>query len=101
MSSDAGYFMYVVRCSDGTLYTGYARDVEARVQAHNDGRGAKYTRARRPVVLEAFGCFSTKHDAMSAEAHFKMLTRSQKEDILASCDSKEAFVCVLEKLIGK
>jgi putative endonuclease len=45
------HFVYIVRCADGTLYTGYTRDVERRIAAHNRGRGAKYTSGRRPVVL--------------------------------------------------
>ena len=47
----AGWYVYIVRCSDGSLYTGITKDVEARVSMHNAGRGAKYTRARRPVEL--------------------------------------------------
>lgn len=74
--------MYVVRCADGTLYTGYSPDVEARVAAHNAGKGAKYTRARRPVELVASAAFASKHEAMSAEWHFKHLTRARKEELL-------------------
>lgn len=51
MTSDAGWFVYIVRCSDRTLYTGVATDVDARIEQHNAGRGAKYTRGRRPVKL--------------------------------------------------
>ena len=74
--------MYVVRCADGTLYTGYSPDVEARVAAHNAGKGAKYTKARRPVELVASAAFASKHEAMSAEWHFKHLTRARKEELL-------------------
>ena len=52
--------MYVVRCADGTLYTGYSPDVEARVAAHNAGRGAKYTKTRLPVELVASAAFATR-----------------------------------------
>ena len=45
------YFVYIVRCTDGSLYTGYARDTQARIRAHNAGRGARYTSGRRPVRL--------------------------------------------------
>lgn len=76
------HFMYVVRCADGTLYTGYSPDVEARVAAHNAGKGAKYTKARRPVELVASAAFASKHEAMSAEWHFKHLTRARKEELL-------------------
>ncbi len=69
------YYMYVVECADGTWYTGYTDDVERRVAAHNAGRGAKYTRVRLPVALVASAQFATRHEAMSAEWHFKRLTR--------------------------
>ena len=66
-NSNNEHFMYVVKCADGTLYTGYAIDVEERVNTHNAGNGAKYTRSRRPVTLIAKARFNTKHDAMRAE----------------------------------
>ena len=73
-----GYFLYVVECADGTLYTGYAVDVTRRISAHNAGRGAKYTRSRLPVSLIYCEEFETKHDAMSAEFRFKRLSRKEK-----------------------
>lgn len=82
-SEKTGYFMYVVRCSDGTFYTGYATDVERRVATHNAGAGAKYTRTRRPVELVAHAGFATKHEALSAEYHFKRLGRADKDALLA------------------
>lgn len=72
------YYMYVVECADGTLYTGYATDVERRVRAHNEGCGAKYTRSRGPVRLAASASFATKHEALSAEFRFKRLLRAEK-----------------------
>lgn len=77
------HFMYVLECVDGSLYTGYAVDVQRRLEAHNAGRGAKYTRARRPVTLLAYAGFATKHDAMSAEYRFKQLSRDEKDALLA------------------
>ena len=76
--SPRSYHMYVVECADGTLYTGYATDVEQRVRAHNEGRGAKYTRSRGPVRLAASASFATKHEALSAEFRFKRLSRAEK-----------------------
>lgn len=73
-----GHFLYVVECADGTLYTGYAADVERRISAHNAGRGAKYTRSRLPVSLMHCEEFETKRDAMSAEFRFKRLSRKEK-----------------------
>lgn len=94
--------MYVVACADGTLYTGYAVDVAQRVGAHNAGRGAKYTKARRPVRLLAVAAFATKHDAMSAEFRFKQLTRAQKEEMLdeARAGGDAAFAAALSRRFG-
>ena len=87
--------MYVVKCADGTLYTGYSPDVEARVAAHNAGKGAKYTKTRRPVELVASASFETKHEAMSAEWHFKQLGRAKKDELLARVLTGEPFEDVL------
>jgi len=67
-----------VRCSDGTLYTGWTNNLRKRVEAHNSGKGAKYTKSRRPVELVYFEEFSEKTEAMSREAHLKQLTRAEK-----------------------
>ena len=56
-------FTYIVRCADGTLYTGWTDDIEKRLAAHNSGHGAKYTRSRRPVELVYQECFDTKEEA--------------------------------------
>ena len=85
--SAAKHYMYVLECADGTWYTGYAVDVERHIAAHNAGHGAKYTRARRPVRLVAKAAFDTKHEAMSAEYHFKRLGRAQKELLVAQIGS--------------
>ena len=89
------HYMYVVRCADGTLYTGYSPDVEARVAAHNAGRGAKYTKTRLPVELVASAAFATKHEAMSAEWHFKQLSRPMKDELLKRALEGERFEVVL------
>ena len=89
------HYMYVVKCADGTLYTGYSPDVEARVAAHNAGKGAKYTKTRLPVELIASAAFSTKHEAMSAEWHFKRLSRLQKDELLRRALAGEPFEDVL------
>ena len=78
MSETGKCCAYIVRCADGTLYCGWTNDLERRVKAHNSGRGAKYTKSRRPVTLVYFEEFSTKEEAMSREAHLKMLTRAEK-----------------------
>jgi putative endonuclease len=73
-------FVYIVECSDGTYYTGWALDVEKRVARHNSGRGAKYTRARRPVVLRYVEELPVGQ-ARRRESQIKKLTREQKEQL--------------------
>ena len=72
------YYVYVVQCADGTLYTGYTDDVERRIAAHNAGKGGSYTRAHRPVSLLIAWQFPTKSAALRAEYAFKHLSREQK-----------------------
>ena len=88
-------YTYIVRCSDGTLYTGWTTDVERRVRKHNSGKGAKYTKTRRPVELMASAAFETKHEAMSAEWHFKQLSRAQKDALLARMSPSEPLEDIL------
>ena len=77
------HYIYILECGDGSLYTGYTTDVEARVSAHQAGTGAKYTKSHAPVRLIAQARFYSKERAMSAEAHFKQLDRAQKDALLA------------------
>ena len=77
------YFVYIVRCADGSLYTGYARDPEKRAKAHNTGRGAKYTAQRLPVSLVYSESCETKSDALKREYQLKRLSRRDK-DLLVS-----------------
>ena len=78
-----GLFNYILRCADGTLYSGFTTDPAARLAAHNAGKGAKYTRSRRPVELAALWQWPDKSSAMSAEWHVKHLSREQKEQLIA------------------
>ena len=78
------HFVYIVRCADGTLYTGYARDPRARERVHNSGRGAKYTAGRRPVRLVYQEGFRSLGKALSREFALKQLTRAQKEALVVS-----------------
>lgn len=77
------HFVYIVRCADGTLYTGYARDPHARERAHNGGRGAKYTAGRRPVRLVYQEAFRSMGKALAREYEVKRLTRAQKHALIA------------------
>jgi putative endonuclease len=72
------WFVYVVRCGDGSLYTGIATDVGARVTVHNDGRGARYTRSRRPVTLVYVERKRSRSTALKRELAIKALGRAEK-----------------------
>lgn len=77
-------YTYILRCADGTLYTGWTNDIEKRLAAHNAGKGAKYTKPRLPVELAYYEAHETKEEAMSREYAIKHLTRVQKEKLIAS-----------------
>ena len=77
------WFMYVVECADGTLYTGVTNDIKRRVNEHNYGmKAAKYTRSRRPVKLMYKKEYKGRSCAMKAEYKFKKLTRKKKLEII-------------------
>ena len=71
-------YVYILKCADETLYCGWTTDPEARLKAHNSGRGAKYTRSRRPVEMVYLEALEDRHDALSREWHIKRLTREEK-----------------------
>ena len=75
-------YTYILRCRDGTLYTGWTNDIEKRMKAHNEGKGAKYTKARRPVRLVYYEEFETKAEAMKREYVIKRLRRDAKEKLI-------------------
>lgn len=72
------HYIYIVKCKDGSLYTGYAKDIEKRVEKHNKGQGAKYTKIRRPVELVYQEMFDTKSEALKREYEIKTYSRQQK-----------------------
>ena len=71
-------YTYIVRCRDGSLYTGWSNDLEKRIREHNEGRGAKYTKSRRPVALVYYEEYQTKEEAMRREYAIKKLRRREK-----------------------
>ncbi|WP_027400360.1 GIY-YIG nuclease family protein [Anaerovorax odorimutans] len=71
-------YVYLLRCKDGTLYGGWTNDLQSRIKAHNDGKGAKYTRGRRPVTLVYSESFDTKEEAMKMEWKIKHMARAKK-----------------------
>ncbi len=83
------HFVYILSCADGTLYTGWTTDLDARVSAHSKGQGAKYTKVRLPVSLVYSEAFGDKSAALKREIAIKKLSRSQKERLIA--DTKETL----------
>ena len=75
-------YTYIVRCRDGTLYTGWTKNLEKRIEAHNSGKGARYTKSRRPVKLVYYEEFETKEEAMSREYAIKHMKKNKKEMLL-------------------
>lgn len=80
------WFVYIVECRDGTLYTGCTNDVARRLAAHNDGRGARYTRSRRPVRLRFLHRVRGRSAALRREALIKSMPRAEKRRLLADAE---------------
>lgn len=78
------HYTYILKCADNTLYTGYTTDPERRLNEHNSGTGAKYTRSRLPVEMVYVEEFSTRTEATRREAAIKKLTRSEKNKLIKS-----------------
>ncbi len=77
------YSVYIVRCADGTLYTGVARNLEERLAVHNAGKGAKYTASRRPVALAYQEPCASLSAALKRECEIKTWSRARKEALIA------------------
>lgn len=78
MTDKTAYYVYIIKCSDGTLYTGTARDLDARIAKHNQGLGAKYTRGRLPVTLVYAEAVADKSTALKREMAIKEMDRPAK-----------------------
>lgn len=76
------YYVYLLECRDGTLYTGFTTDLGRRVGTHNAGKGAKYTRSRLPVKLVYYEEYETEHEALSREWKIKRLSRTEKLQLI-------------------
>jgi putative endonuclease len=83
------YFVYILICADDTLYTGIANDLDNRVNAHNNGKGAKYTSGRNPVVLAYKETCENKSDALKRELEIKKMTRAEKHQLCAIYNSNK------------
>ncbi|MBI2414592.1 GIY-YIG nuclease family protein [candidate division WWE3 bacterium] len=82
------YFVYILKCNDGTYYCGYTTNLEKRIKSHNTSKiGARYTLGRRPVSLEYFETYQTLSDALKREHVIKRLTRIEKESLITKSGS--------------
>lgn len=79
-------YTYLLRCADNSLYCGWTNELDRRIKAHNDGKGAKYTKGRRPVHLAYYEIFNTKEEALRREAAIKKLSRKDKLELIANWD---------------
>ena len=84
-----GYSVYILRCGDGTLYTGCAKDVDKRLAVHQSGKGAKYTRCRLPVELVYQEPAEDRSAALRREAAIKKLTRTEKLSLIAAQENRK------------
>ena len=75
-------YTYILKCKDDSLYTGWTNDLKKRITSHNAGKGAKYTKARRPVELVYYEEFQTRDEAMKREYAIKQLSRKEKEALI-------------------
>ena len=78
------FYVYIIRCADGSFYCGYTTDVEKRFEKHKSGKGDKYTRSHLPLEIVYIEEFESKSDALKRECEIKSMTRSQKEKLINS-----------------
>lgn len=84
------HYTYIVECRDKTLYTGWTTNLEKRVRAHNEGKGAKYTKSRAPVRLVYYEQYETKQEALKREYAIKQLSRKEKLTLIRNYRKQEA-----------
>ena len=82
------FFVYILLCMDGSFYTGYTKDVDERMKQHENGKGAKYTKAHRPQKLAYVEVFGTRSSAMKRERAIKKLSHQQKRELASSQTKK-------------
>lgn len=88
---DERYYVYIVRCRDDTLYTGTTNEIGRRVCAHNEGKGAKYTKGRLPVRLVYSETLETKPAALRREFQIKKMSRARKSKLIGQADRRKAL----------
>ena len=82
------FYVYILLCMDGSFYTGYTKDLNERTRQHENGKGAKYTKAHRPQKVAYVELFGTRSSAMKRERAIKKLTHKQKQDLIVSQTKK-------------
>ena len=82
------FYVYILLCSDGSFYTGYTKDLDARTKLHQNGKGAKYTKAHKPQKIAYVELFDSRSKAMKREREIKKLSHQQKLDLVSSRDEK-------------
>lgn len=87
---DKRHLVYILKCNDGTYYTGYTNDLSRRLKMHESGKGAKYTRGRGPFEVVYKEYFPTKEQAMKREYEIKQLTRFEKEQLMKRMERSAA-----------
>lgn len=93
-------YTYILKCGDGSLYTGWTNDIAARLEQHRSGKGAKYTRGRGPLELVYLEVHDTKSEAMSREARIKRFTKSEKLNLLAAEEWRAELTGTELELLG-
>lgn len=86
----SGFYFYIVRCKDNSLYCGFTTDLDRRLAEHNGTkpRGAKYTRPRRPVQLVYYERYNTINEALHREAEVRVWTKNRKEELILASTTK-------------
>ena len=82
------FYVYMLLCGDGSFYTGYTKDLGARTKLHQNGKGAKYTKAHKPQKIAYVELFNSRTKAMKREREIKKLSHQQKLDLVSSRDEK-------------
>lgn len=89
-------YTYILRCKDGSLYTGWTNDLENRLKMHNSGLGAKYTKGRGPCELVYFETFDNKNDALKREYAIKKLPKEKKEELI----KRHGNICMKKNILN-
>lgn len=91
-------YVYILRCGDNSLYTGWTNNLENRLKMHKTGHGAKYTKGRGPINLVYFEVFLSKSEALKREYEVKQFTKAQKEALIKTENENKISIIKLEKL---